>query len=151
MSYFRTKEIPIFVWPYDDRLMQGCQIFLGKTYQNGKIYQMATKCTKWTLILTLILKYANIFDSKAVQSVPKFWFLVWKYIYHLANLDLFRFFRSFYFLVFALSTIDILTFERCCSSRIVEKVVSFISLPRFTNSFFNRTRNNPVVYLYTFM
>jgi hypothetical protein len=33
---------------------QGCQIFLGTTYQNGKnipkdhkIYQMATKYTKW--------------------------------------------------------------------------------------------------------
>jgi hypothetical protein len=29
-------------------LCQGCQIFIGATYQNGgKIYQMTTKCTKW--------------------------------------------------------------------------------------------------------
>jgi hypothetical protein len=27
--------------------LQGCQIFLGTTYQNGKIYQITIKYTKW--------------------------------------------------------------------------------------------------------
>jgi hypothetical protein len=32
----------------DDRSQQGCQIFLGPQNQNGeKIYQIATKYTKW--------------------------------------------------------------------------------------------------------
>jgi hypothetical protein len=26
--------------------LQGCQITIGATYQNGKMYQMTTKCTK---------------------------------------------------------------------------------------------------------
>jgi hypothetical protein len=31
-----------------ERRAQGCQIFIGTTYQNGKnMYQMTTKCTNW--------------------------------------------------------------------------------------------------------
>jgi hypothetical protein len=63
--------------------MQGCQIFLGTTYQNGKntpkwpqnlpicrkIYQMAIKCT-----------------NKTIQNLPKMWFRVW----FLATLKIWR-------------------------------------------------------------
>jgi hypothetical protein len=61
---------------------QGCQIFLGTTYQNGKkytklpqnvpdghtMYHFAAKQTKWSLI------NANIFHRKAFQNLPKYGF-----------------------------------------------------------------------------
>jgi hypothetical protein len=70
---------------------QGCQIFLGTWYQNRK------KCTKWTQnvpnghkISQMSVnipnghKYINIFQSRALQNLPKLGFWVWKK--HLANL-----------------------------------------------------------------
>jgi hypothetical protein len=65
-------------------VMKGCQIFLGKTYQNGKkICQMITKCTEWTLknrfgheIDKLAINNTNIFYCKTFQNLPKLGFLV---------------------------------------------------------------------------
>jgi hypothetical protein len=44
--------------------------FLGATYQNGKIYHIATKYTKRPLPndFKLSKKYTNIFHSKALQN-----------------------------------------------------------------------------------
>jgi hypothetical protein len=64
--------------------VQGCQIFLGTTYQNGKnipnghkIYQMATKYTIWPQnipygrkIYQMATKYADIFYI--LYDPPKF-------------------------------------------------------------------------------
>jgi hypothetical protein len=60
-----------------------CQIFLGTTYQNGgnvpndhKMYQKATKYTKWSRKL---MKYTKSFHSKAFQNIPKFGAVFFKY------------------------------------------------------------------------
>jgi hypothetical protein len=43
MGRFRNKRIPLATSG-----IQGCQIFLGKTYQNGEnVPQMTIKYTKW--------------------------------------------------------------------------------------------------------
>jgi hypothetical protein len=54
---------------------QGCQIFLGTKYQNGKnitnyheLYQMS---------ITVSIKYTVIFHCKTLRNLPKFGFLVW--------------------------------------------------------------------------
>jgi hypothetical protein len=69
---------------------QGCQIFLGTTYQNGEKY------TKWPqnvpngyrhtyIIYHLVIKRSNcpknaiILHCKTFQNLPNFVFLVWKY------------------------------------------------------------------------
>jgi hypothetical protein len=68
------------------RLLQGCQIFLDTIYQNGE------KCTKLTQqylmtikyahisngrrIFQMTLRYTNIFNSKALQNLPKLGYLV---------------------------------------------------------------------------
>jgi hypothetical protein len=49
---------------------QGCQIFLDKTYQNGEKY------AKLPLNYRMDIKYANIFQSKALQNLPILAFLV---------------------------------------------------------------------------
>jgi hypothetical protein len=48
-----------------------------------KMYQMNTKCTIWSKniskvceILQMAIKYINIFQSKALQDLPKFGFFV---------------------------------------------------------------------------
>jgi hypothetical protein len=64
--------------------MQGCQIFLGTTYQNGKKYtKMTTKYTKWQENIPnaskmdhMALKFTNIFRRNTLQNLPKFEFLV---------------------------------------------------------------------------
>jgi hypothetical protein len=91
--------------------LQGCQIFLGTTYQNGKnstklpyqmatkytkwpqnipnghkIYQMATKYTKWHKIGQMAIKYTNTFNTKTLQNLPKSGFFGLK-LSHLATLD----------------------------------------------------------------
>jgi hypothetical protein len=67
--------------------VQGCQIFLGTTYQNGvkmiklpqtipnchKTYQMVVKYSKWAQNVWTFSMY-----SKALQNIPKWGFLVWK-------------------------------------------------------------------------
>jgi hypothetical protein len=73
---------------------QGCQICLGAIYQNGE--KIITKYTKWQQNIPngnktyqMVVKYSqntNIFYSKALQNLPKFGFLVRKYMYHLATL-----------------------------------------------------------------
>jgi hypothetical protein len=65
---------------------QGCQIFLGTCIPKPEqMYQMNTKCTKWSLnipnvckIFQMALIYSNIFQSRALQNLPKLGFLVWK-------------------------------------------------------------------------
>jgi hypothetical protein len=67
---------------------QGCQIFLGKYVlpkQFKIMYQMNTKCSKWSYnipnackIFQMALKYINIFQSRALQNLPKLGFWVWK-------------------------------------------------------------------------
>jgi hypothetical protein len=47
--------------PFKDWLDKGCQIFLATTYQNGKIYQITRKYTKWT-----------IYQHRPLQDPPKF-------------------------------------------------------------------------------
>jgi hypothetical protein len=49
------------------------------------MYQMNTKCTKWLYnipnlhkIFQMAIKYINIFQSKAIQNLPKSGILVWK-------------------------------------------------------------------------
>jgi hypothetical protein len=51
--------------------------------KTGKMYQMNTKCTEWSLnisnlhkIFQMAIKYINIFQSKTLQNLPKlgFWF-----------------------------------------------------------------------------
>jgi hypothetical protein len=52
---------------------------IGATYQNGKIYQMATKCTKFSHNLPKGLTiYTNLLLSMALQNIPKSEFLVRK-------------------------------------------------------------------------
>jgi hypothetical protein len=48
-----------------------------------KMYRMNTKCAKWPSdipngheIFQMAIKYINIFQSKALQNLPKFGFLV---------------------------------------------------------------------------
>jgi hypothetical protein len=62
---------------------QGCQICIGKTYQNRKnipndykMYLMAKYIPNGCQICQLQIKYTNIFHSKVLQNVPKqgFWF-----------------------------------------------------------------------------
>jgi hypothetical protein len=62
--------------------VQGCHFFLGTAYQNGKnipninkIYQMAPKYGR-TAIKNIP---TYIFQSKTLQNLPKWGFLVWKY------------------------------------------------------------------------
>jgi hypothetical protein len=62
--------------------IQGCQIFLGTKYQNGKnipnyhkLYQMSMKYNKCR---TVSMKYTNIYHCKTLLNFPKFGFLVWK-------------------------------------------------------------------------
>jgi hypothetical protein len=63
----------------ESRTKQGCQIFLGTTYQNGNI-PIGRK------IYNIAIKITNIFHGKTFQNLPKIGFLVWK-IYHLAPLE----------------------------------------------------------------
>jgi hypothetical protein len=79
---------------------QGCQIFLGATYQDGenipkdrKIYQLAVKYTKWPQnvpnghkMYQMAVKYTIILNRKTLPNLPKSGFLVCKYVYHLATL-----------------------------------------------------------------
>jgi hypothetical protein len=66
---------------------QGCQSFLGtcRDTKTGKMYQINTKCTKWSLnipnvckIFQMAINFINIFQSKDLQNLPKLRFLVWK-------------------------------------------------------------------------
>jgi hypothetical protein len=66
---------------------QGCQIFLGTTYQNEKKY------TKWPLNMTnghkiyqLASKYTNILRNMILENLPKLGFLVSKYTNWLQNI-----------------------------------------------------------------
>jgi hypothetical protein len=77
----------------EERSFQGCQIFLGKTYQNGKnytklpqnipnvhkLFQMAVK------YCILSLKYINIFHCKTPSNFTQIWIFGSK-INHLATL-----------------------------------------------------------------
>jgi hypothetical protein len=56
--------------------LQGCQIFLGKTYQNGKKYTNGHKLHK---IYQMAIKYTNNIHCNTLQNLPKLGFLVWKY------------------------------------------------------------------------
>jgi hypothetical protein len=56
---------------------QGCQIFRGTTYQNGKTVPNDPKRYQ------LVTEYTNIFNSKALQNLPKVG--LFKKIYHLAT------------------------------------------------------------------
>jgi hypothetical protein len=49
-------------------LLQGCQIFRGKTYQNGKIDQITIKYTKWP---QHIPKRHTIYQHLAIKGPPK--------------------------------------------------------------------------------
>jgi hypothetical protein len=70
---------------------QGCQIFLGTTYQNRKsipnhykINQMSIKyigIPNGCQIEQMSIKYIEIFRSKTLQKLPKFVFLVWKFTF----------------------------------------------------------------------
>jgi hypothetical protein len=53
--------------------MQGCQIFLGTTYQNGE------KNNKWPWNRQIGHKNTNIFYCKTLLNLPKSGFRVWKY------------------------------------------------------------------------
>jgi hypothetical protein len=55
------------------------------TPKQVKMYQMNTKCSKWSYnipkvckIFQMAIKYINIFKSTALQNFPKLGFLVWK-------------------------------------------------------------------------
>jgi hypothetical protein len=61
------------------------RFFFVQIYQNGKnipidhkLYQTAINYTKWPKIFQMVIKYKNIFHSKALQILPKLGFLVWK-------------------------------------------------------------------------
>jgi hypothetical protein len=73
--------------------VQGCQIFIGTTYQNGKnilndhkMYQLAKQYTIWPINRQICHKNTNIFYCKTFQNLPKLGFLVRKYMYHQATL-----------------------------------------------------------------
>jgi hypothetical protein len=80
--------VVVFQQPPATDAAQGCQIFIGATYQNGKnipndhkIYQMAIQFNKWPLkygrkLSQMVLKYTSISHSKALQNIPKLGFLV---------------------------------------------------------------------------
>jgi hypothetical protein len=55
---------------------QGCQIFLGATYQNGKKYAKTYHIISGRKIVGLAIKYNNIFHCKTLQNLPKLGFLV---------------------------------------------------------------------------
>jgi Tfp pilus assembly protein PilF len=53
-KYLQSTNVLVFYLPEKDPSLQGCQIFLATTYQNGKntpnsqkIYQMAIKYGSW--------------------------------------------------------------------------------------------------------
>jgi hypothetical protein len=65
-----------------------CQIFAGKTYQNGGKYTKMTSTftkivinytKKGRIIFQMALKYTNIFHSTALQNIPTLGIWVWKY------------------------------------------------------------------------
>jgi hypothetical protein len=65
--------------------LRGCQIFLGKTYQNGKIYRNNHKISnnghiigipKRHKIDQMAVNYTNISHCKTLQNLPKMGFLV---------------------------------------------------------------------------
>jgi hypothetical protein len=69
---------------------QGCQIFLGKTYQN---VEKLPNCNKTILsgckIFQMATKYTNIFYFKGPPTYAKIWFFGLE-MYHLATLVLFK-------------------------------------------------------------
>jgi hypothetical protein len=71
---------------------QGCQIFLGPTYQNWKnipnnpnICQMATKYTNGHRMDQMAIKYTKICHCKSLRNLPKIMIFGFK-ICHLATL-----------------------------------------------------------------
>jgi hypothetical protein len=59
---------------------QGCQIFLGATYQNGKnVPKWPQNIPNGCKIDEMSIKFTNIFYCKTLQNLPKLEFLVWKY------------------------------------------------------------------------
>jgi hypothetical protein len=59
---------------------QGCQIFLGATYQNGKkIPEWQQNIPNGSKIDEMSVKFTNIFYCKSLQNLPKLAFLIWKY------------------------------------------------------------------------
>jgi hypothetical protein len=57
-------------------LWQGCQIFLGTTYQNGKKCQITIKLQNGRKIDQMAAKYTIILHCITLQNLPKFEFLV---------------------------------------------------------------------------
>jgi hypothetical protein len=80
-SFFLVGKVSFSLFHRQD---QGCQIFSVQTYQNGKIYQITTNYTKRPYIILngrkiqMVIKYYNIFSSKALQILPNLGFLVRK-------------------------------------------------------------------------
>jgi hypothetical protein len=73
-------------FPY---LHQGCQIFLGTTYQNGEKYQKMTTKRPYNIqngskTYRMAIKFASFFYCKALQNLPKLGFSSLK-IYYLAT------------------------------------------------------------------
>jgi hypothetical protein len=63
--------------------VQGCQIFLDTMYQNvikdtklPQHYQMALNIPNDRKLFQMTIKYTSIFQSKALQNLPKLGFLV---------------------------------------------------------------------------
>jgi hypothetical protein len=68
---------------------QGCQIFLGTTYQIGKIFQITIlygHIRNGGKIDKMSIQYTNIFHRKALQKLPQNGIFVLK-ICHLATLE----------------------------------------------------------------
>jgi hypothetical protein len=62
---------------------QGCQIFIGTAYQNGKIYQRITKYTKKLNNIPnghkmdqMDIKFTKVFYAKAFKNIFKLGFLI---------------------------------------------------------------------------
>jgi hypothetical protein len=80
-----STNSPSLIWGICNALFkQGCQIFLGPTYQNRKLYQndqRYTQCPQnipfFHKIDQLAIKYPNIFHWKTLQKCPKWGFFVW--------------------------------------------------------------------------
>jgi hypothetical protein len=79
MRMCSSKWIPEKI--YSERpTRQGCQIFLGATYQNGKKHTKGPEnIPKDGKIYQTAIKYTKIFNGKSLQSLPKLGFLVWKH------------------------------------------------------------------------
>jgi hypothetical protein len=85
IAFYCRRTICCHSWSRIERRRAGIRVarfFLVHDTKTGKMYQMNTKCTKWSKniptvckIFQMAIKCINIFQSRALQNLPKlgFW------------------------------------------------------------------------------